>query len=51
METKQDPDVQHCGACNTSARFEFHDDTKNCTFCGEVYEYTDHERREREAAA
>ncbi|MDP9439520.1 MAG: hypothetical protein M3P49_12385 [Actinomycetota bacterium] len=51
MDTDPDPDVQGCGACKTTARFEFHGDTKNCTRCGQEYEYTDHERREREAAA
>lgn len=43
-----DPDVQGCGACNTSARFEFQGDTKHCTNCGQEYPYEEYERSQRE---
>ena len=46
-----DPDVQGCGACKTTARFEFHGDTKHCTHCGQEYPYEEYERGQREAAA
>jgi hypothetical protein len=37
--------------CKTTARFEFRGVTKRCTYCGQEYEYTEHERGQREAAA
>ena len=46
-----DPDVQYCGACKTTARFEFHGNTKNCTNCGQEYTYDAYERQQREGAA
>jgi uncharacterized CHY-type Zn-finger protein len=45
-----DPDVQHCGACKTTARFEFHGDTKHCTHCGQEYPYEEYERGQREGS-
>lgn len=48
---KPDPDVQYCGGCRTTARFEFHGDTKHCTNCGQEYPYEEYERGQREAAA
>ncbi len=50
-EDEPDPDVQGCGACKTTARFEFHGDTKRCTHCGQEYPYEEFERGQREAAA
>lgn len=51
VETDPNPDVQGCGACQTTALFEFHGDTKNCTNCGQEYPYDDYERRQWERAA
>ena len=51
VEPDQNPDVQGCGACNTTARFEFHGGTKHCTNCGQEYPYEEYERGQREGAA
>lgn len=42
-----------CGACGDHGgypprEFIYHDDTKECSNCGQEYEYSEHQRQERE---